>query len=84
MTRFFGIESGVRSGTLQFPGVSGNSDRQDDLTQFDVGVRLRLAENALGKRTVYSFNVGKSRLDSTDTGRNRTRTTVAFGAALGF
>lgn len=84
LTRFLGVESGARLGRLRFPGASGGSARRDDLTDIDVGVRMRLAENALGRRTVYSLKVGSFRRDSTDTGRERTRTAVSFGAVLGF
>lgn len=81
----FGVESGGTLGRLDFPGsLDPGPQRVDRLRRYDVGVRLRLSENRLGKRVEYSLRVGRYRRDSNRDEFDQTQNTAFFGAVLGF
>lgn len=80
LNRIFGVESGVASGRLSFPGTA----REDRTRSYDAGVRLRLAENTLGRRVEYGLKLGRHNRDSTVDGLDLEQTTVSIDATLGF
>ncbi len=82
--RLWGFEAGVRRGWLSFPVSSGVVERQDDLLRYDVGVRLRVMANSMGRRVEYWFRVGRYNRDSNLDGLDRDQSTVGFGATAGF
>ena len=84
LNRLFGVESGFGVGRLAFPESEAGSPREDDIRRYDVGVRLRLAENSLGRRVEYSLTVGRYRRESNVGGVEQSQNTVSFGAVLGF
>jgi len=82
--RLWGFEAALRRGWLAFPASSGAIERQDDLLRYDVGVRLRVMENSMGRRVEYWFRVGRYHRDSNLDGFDRDQSTVGFGATAGF
>ena len=83
-SRLWGFEASVRRGWLTFPVSSGVVERQDDLFRWDVGVRLRVMENSMGRRVEYWFRVGRWNRDSNLDTFDRDQATVGFGATAGF
>lgn len=82
--RLFGVESGIRRGTLTFPERVGGRDREDLIKRYDVGIRLRISDNSLGRRLEYSIKIGRYRRESTLPSVEQSQTTFAVGAVLGF
>jgi hypothetical protein len=83
-SRSFGVESGGSRGRLTFPGSPGAGGREDRTRSHDVGVRVRLAENTLGRRVEYTLRLGRYRRDSELSSLDQSRTTVSLGAVVGF
>jgi len=83
-SRLWGFEAALRRGWLSFPVSQGAIERQDDLLRYDVGVRLRVMENSMGRRVEYWFRVGRYHRDSNLDGFDRDQSTVGFGATAGF
>ena len=84
LNRLWGFEASVRRGWLTFPASSGTVAREDDLFRYDVGVRLRVMGNSMGRRVEYWFRVGRYHRDSNLDGFDRDQSTVGFGATAGF
>jgi hypothetical protein len=84
LNRLFGLEAGGRAGRLTFPEQTGILAREDDIRQYEAGVRLRMFENSIGRRVEYSFKIGRFRRESTDDNYDQSRTTYSFGAVVGF
>ncbi len=84
LNRIVGLEAGGSLGRLTFPSSLSGTEREDDLTRYDVGVRLRLSENSIGRRVEYRFKIGRSRRESTLPSQNQNRNTVSFDAVVGF
>ncbi len=82
--RAVGIEAATEWGRVTFPGSRSGSDRTDQTRQTEIGLRLRMFENGMGRRVEYSLTVGRNRRDSNVQEFNRTRNTVNFGAVVGF
>jgi len=80
--RILGVETGGGVARLTFPGSS--TPRRDKTDSYHVGLRFRLAENDSGRRTEFSLRIQHYRRESTDPNQNRTRTTIGFGAEVGF
>jgi hypothetical protein len=80
VNRAIGFEAGGSVGRLDFP----DSLRQDRIRSYDLGVRLRLKENDLGRRLEYSFKYTDYRQDSNVEGFDQTRASVGFGAVVGY
>jgi hypothetical protein len=80
--RALGAEVGWRPGKLTFPGDPRN--REDRLNDADVGVRLRLSENALGRRIEYTLRLTRYDRNSTVDTYDTARTVLGFGAVLGY
>jgi hypothetical protein len=80
LNRIFGLEAGVFQGRLTFPG----SPRVDSNFYYDLGVRVRLAENTLGRRIEYGLKVGRFRRDSTEDALDLSKTTLGIDATVGF
>lgn len=81
----FGVETGGTLGRLTFPGsLDPGPERFDRLRRFDIGIRLRLAENQLGRRVEYSLRIGRYRRDSNRDEFDQDQNTAFFGAVLGF
>ena len=82
---FFGVEAGGTTGDLTFPGsLESGPERSDSIRRYDFGIRLRLAENGLGRRVEYSLRVGRYRRDSNQDEFDQEQKTVFFGAVVGF
>ena len=77
-----GAELGLGQGRLRFPG--DGADREDDITNYTIGVRLRGLQNAIGQQTTYAVRYRLQDRDSTIDGFDRTQTTVTFDAVFGF
>jgi hypothetical protein len=84
LSRLYGIEGGVQRGRLSFPDSTNFLGREDRIRRYDVGVRFRLFENRIGRKTEYSLRVGRYRRESTVPNFNQAQFTVYFGAELGF
>jgi hypothetical protein len=85
LNSFLGVEAGLGFGRLIFPETGANgTDRVDRLREYDVGIRVRLAEDSLGRKTEYSIRLLNSERLSTEESLNRTRTTLTVGAIVGF
>ena len=56
----------------------------DDLEEYQVGVRLRMSENTIGRKVEYALQLIHRRADSNIDALDRTRTTFGFGAVYGF
>ncbi len=82
--RALGIEAGAEWGRLTFPDSSSGPDREDKTRQTEIGLRLRMFENGMGRRVEYSLTVGKNRRDSNLPEFDRTKNTINFGAVVGF
>ena len=82
--RLLGVESGGSVARLTFPDSEGNSSRVDTTDAYEVGLRIRLAENAVGRRMEFSLRMQHYRRQSTIESQNRSLTTVGFGVDLGF
>ncbi len=77
-----GIEAGVTRGTLTFPGAG--TSRVDRFEEYELGLRLRLSENDLGRRVEYSLEVEHERTGSSAPDQDRRRTAFGFGAVIGY
>jgi len=84
LNRLFGLEVGGRLGRLTFPESSGAAAREDDIRQYDIGVRFRMYENSIGRRVEYSLKIGRYDRTSTLEVYDRSRTTFSLGAVVGF
>jgi hypothetical protein len=84
INRLWGVEAGGRIGKLTFPSSLDMSNREDDILRYEVGVRLRVSGNSMGRRVEYSFRIGRYRRESTVESQNQTRNTAGFGAVVGF
>jgi hypothetical protein len=82
--RVFGVEAGTSQGGLTFPGGGSSAERQDDILEYDGGIRLRLAENSLGRRVEYALRLGRYRRDSTSDELDLSRNTFGLTAVVGF
>ncbi len=83
-TSLFGGELTVRLGQLDFPEATTGTTRHDDISHYEMGVRMRLLNAADGRRVEYSLTVGRYRRDSNIEGFDQEKTTFGFGAVLGF
>jgi hypothetical protein len=83
LNRIYGLESGASRGRLTFPGTSG-TPREDDLRRYDVGVRLRLFQNDIGRRVEYRIKLGRYRRISSVSAFDQAQTTFGVSAVLGF
>ena len=84
LNRGFGVDLGGSFGTLVFPGDVSLEPREDDLERFEVGVRLRLAENSLGRRVEYRLKLEKYRRRSTQPGLDNDQTIFGLDAIVGY
>ncbi len=82
--RIMGVEAGGSVSRLTFPDSEGNNSWLDTTDSYHGGLRFRLAENSLGRRVEFSIRVQHSRRKSTLGPETLSRTTVGFGADLGF
>lgn len=78
--RIFGVEASAGRGKLDFPGLT----RRDDYWVASGGLRVRLSETEIGRRIEYTLNVTRYERTSTDPGLDQSRTTVGFGAIVGY
>lgn len=83
-SRVFGVESGGSLGRLTFPESMTGAVREDRLRRYDLGMRMRLAENSLGRRVEYSLRVGRYRRESTLPEVEHSQTTFGLNAVVGF
>ena len=84
LNRILGIEVGGSVARLTFPGSASTEPRIDTTDAWDVGLRFRLAENDVGRRVEFSVRMKRYERESTAPGQNRSRTTIGFGADMGF
>ena len=84
LNRLVGIEAAGTRGRIEFPDAGAAVERRDDLTGYEGGLRLRLAENSLGRRVEYSLRLQRSRRDSNFDSQDRSRTTFGLNAVVGF
>jgi hypothetical protein len=62
-----------------------DTHRVDSVTQYEAGIRFRLAENALGRRIEYSLLARRFRRDSApDDSLGPVPGSIGFGAILGY
>lgn len=80
LNRTLGFESAGAVGNLDF----SDDPREDDLQEYEVGLRFRVPENSLGKRTEYALRFKRSRRTSTLPSQNVSETTFGIDAILGF
>jgi hypothetical protein len=80
VNRAIGLEAGASRGRLTFP----DSTRRDRIGNYDVGVRLRLKENDMGRKIEYSLRYTWLRQDSTVDVLDQSRAVVGFGAVVGY
>jgi hypothetical protein len=80
VNRSIGFEAGGGLGRLDFP----DSLRQDRIDTYDLGIRLRLRENDLGRRLEYSFKYTTYRQDSNVDSFDQSRSSLGFGAVVGY
>ena len=83
LNRLIGIELGAGLGRLSFPDAAADEYRRDRIASYDIGVRLRLADNSIGRRIEYGLRIGQWRRESTDQIDQR-RTTVVLNATIGY
>jgi hypothetical protein len=81
VSRVFGVEAGAARGLV---GFAASKTREDRSVQYDAGVRLRLSENALGRKVEYSLKATRWTLTSTATSLNQSRTVIGIGAVIGY
>jgi hypothetical protein len=84
LNRAVGVEAGFSRGTLTFPGAASANDRQDQVREYEIGLRLRISENALGRRVEYSLKARRYERDSTVASLDQSRTTLGVAAVVGF
>lgn len=82
--RLIGFDLGSRRGTLEFPGSTAPTERKDRIQSYHGGLRLRISENALGRRVEYRLRVTRYRRDSTLDSEDQSRTTIGVNAVIGF
>ena len=84
--RVLGFEVGGRRGKLTFPESGAVVERVDLITEYDLGIRVRLLENALGKRVEYTLKWQHYRRDSNPPFDNldQSRSTIGLGVVVGF
>jgi hypothetical protein len=80
--RLLGVEANVSRARVSFPGSS--DERIDAIVAYDAALRLRLAENSLGRRVEYRLRLEVYERDSTLDSEDLSRTTFGVGAVLGF
>jgi hypothetical protein len=81
MTRSFGLEGATLTGRLRF----SDDDRVDSVNQYEAGIRVRLAQNSLGRRIEYSLLARRFRRDSSpDDFLDQSRGSIGFGAVFGY
>ena len=56
INRIFGVEGLIGGGRLTFPDAIG-PDREDRLIEYELGIRLRLSENSIGRHVEYTLKV---------------------------
>jgi hypothetical protein len=105
LTRAFGLEAGASQGTVDYPtfvidpGSSAATsslqiNRVDLYRLWDVGVRLRLSENQIGRRVEFSLKYENYNLDTSVDDRcspfqscayrDQNRAAIGFGATFGY
>ncbi len=84
MNRIFGFEAAGGLGRLTFPGSTSSFEREDRVSSYEAGLRLRLGENSLGRRVEYSLLARRARVNSNDDLQDRSRTQIGLGAVVGF
>lgn len=84
LNRIVALEADIFSGELEFPGSTVAVPRKDDLFGYGGGVRLRLAENSMGRRVEYRVRLTRFERKSNLPGLDRSQTRVAIDAVLGF
>jgi len=83
--RLLGAEAAYLRGNLTFPGAVGpNEDREDDYRIAEIGLRFRIARDALGRTTEYKLTLQNYVRQSTNPNQDRSRTTLYTGATFGF
>ncbi len=81
MTRAIGLEGAALNARLRF----SDDNRVDSVTQYEAGIRFRLAENTLGRRIEYSLVGRRYQRDSAPgTSLDQSRNSIGFGAVLGY
>jgi hypothetical protein len=79
-----GVETAATHGRLTFPGSTpGTPEREDQLRRYEAGIRLRLGQDALGRRLVYTLKVVRDSSDSSIPDLYRTRTMLDMGVVVG-
>ena len=91
LNRVFGIElSGSEADIELFPALADSGDpaadpgRVDTLLRYSLGLRLRLSENAIGRRVEYALRVGRYRRESTIPAFDNSQSTFGIDAIVGF
>jgi len=82
--RVFGVDGALGRGLLTFPESPQAGARTDHLRRLDLGLRIRLMENQLGRRVEYNVGLSRQSRDSTIDTLDQTRNVVAVGASVGF
>jgi hypothetical protein len=83
-SRPIGLEAGVGTGRLTFPATLNLLGREDRLSRYELGVRLRNLENSQGKQVEYSVRIRQIQRRSTIPELDRTDTLLGFGAVFGY
>ena len=82
LNRTFGVEGGASNGRLTFPG--SDQTREDRILRYDVGLRVRLFENTIGRRLEYRLRIGRYRRESTVPSLDRSQNTIGLDVVWGF
>jgi len=75
-----GLEAAGRRGNLEIPGVF----REDVITRYKAGIRLRVSENSIGRRVEYSITAGRYERNSSDDRLDRNRGTFGINVIVGY
>lgn len=84
LNRFLGLEASVGEGTLAFPAALNGFEREDDISTWDTGLRLRLSETGLGRRVEYRVRYQHYERDSNTAFANQERSSVGVTAVFGY
>jgi hypothetical protein len=83
-SRIIGLEAGSAVGQVTFPESASIAERIDDVLRYDLALRLRLAEDSLGKRVEYRLRWRVYRRTSPIPSQSFSRGTLGLEASFGF
>ena len=79
-SRLVGIDARIGFGNLEIPAT----ERKDEITSLDIGLRLRSSSNSMGRRVEYSLNYRRSHRVSSNPVFNRNYDSLGLNAHFGY